>query len=88
MRWYRKAAKQGNAAGEEGLGTMFAGGMIVQHDDEQAGRGSERRPSRAMRRRNTTSVRRMNMGTACRRTMSSLTCGKASLRRRNSMLGL
>ena len=34
--WYRKAAAQGNAAGEDGLGQMYAKGEGVSKDFEQA----------------------------------------------------
>lgn len=36
VEWYRKAAAQGSAAGEYGLGTMYASGEGVKKDIEQA----------------------------------------------------
>lgn len=36
VEWYRKAALQGNAAGEYGLGQMYAKGEGVKKDEEQA----------------------------------------------------
>ena len=36
MRWFRKAADQGDAAGEFGLGRMYATGESVKKDTEKA----------------------------------------------------